>query len=368
MNDGSTGNPATPETDPENISMLDKILEKNPFSRPGSGVYANIETKSAIKSSREEAREQLAAIEAYNAEVRRRQKIAEDAAIAKRTTVRIVVGVFFVCLIIALGWLGINIFVASQPSVAPREKVAAGETKKTELVKVEGYKCNNATCGKIAELAKPNIIIQDGASFFIYNTEDKTTTLTVIPEKEYHAITPFDWAGKTYAILDPEVGQSAIYDIAGNRMVTSFAYDNFYTNPSDDMYKYLSKYINTHILAKSSGIIQLVNISNGAELVRSSKRIAAHDAFLFGYENDGSMHFYNAGGQQISVIGSDDHSFIYDSQVLIIHQNNSYEVYDTEGNRNQKDSSVMQYLKGVKKNDVLSYVEEDASFFRVPTE
>lgn len=369
MNDGSAGNPATPEVNPENVSMLDKILDKNPFSHMGSGgVYANVETKSAIKSSREEAREQLAAIEAYNAEVRRRQKMAEDAAKAKRTIVHVIVGAFFACLVIAAVWLAINVLIASRPTIAPREEKPVEEPEKTELVKVEGYNCANAVCGKIADLDNPNIIIQDGSSYFIYNTEDKATTLTVIPEKEYHSITPFNWANKKYAVLDPEVGQSALYDITGNRVITDFAYDNFYTDSSDNIYKDMGNFLNSYIIAKSSGLVQLVDVNNGKEMVRAGKKVFVRDAFFFGYENDGTIHVYLSSKGQFLVINADSNAYVRDSELIVVYPNERYDIYLSDGSTDWDRSSIAERLEDIDWDlGLLNVLNGDSNYYKIST-
>mgnify|MGYP006958233231 CR=1 FL=1 len=75
--------------------ILDKVLQNNPFIKMGEGSIENIKTQSMVQSTREEADERLAAIDAYNQDVLRRQKLAEDAAKAKRTGIYIALGIFF---------------------------------------------------------------------------------------------------------------------------------------------------------------------------------------------------------------------------------------------------------------------------------
>ena len=271
MDENNLGNQNQPQNTEQNNnqSMFDKMKQNNPFIKTGPETYQNVQTQSVVMSTREEADEQLAAIVTHNAEILRQQKLAEEAAKAKRTGIYIGIGVFFAVILVVAGWLVVNAVIASQKSIqSGSEIVNDGPTK---YGRVEGYKCKTEKCEKMADITKKDILVRDGKQYFMFNTETKDTSLTTIPEEEYHAITPFVWGGKNFVVLDPESAQSGLFSITDNRQVADFAYDAFFMDINSDEYKDMTWVDSKYIVAKSAGSMRLIQINNGAELVRASK-------------------------------------------------------------------------------------------------
>ena len=283
MDENNLGNQNQPQNTEQNNnqSMFDKMKQNNPFIKTGPETYQNVQTQSVVMSTREEADEQLAAIATHKAEApaeetpKRRgrktkaEKAAEEAAKAKRTGIYIGIGVFFAVILVVAGWLVVNAVIASQKSIqSGSEIVNDGPTK---YGRVEGYKCKTEKCEKMADITKKDILVRDGKQYFMFNTETKDTSLTTIPEEEYHAITPFVWGGKNFVVLDPESAQSGLFSITDNRQVADFAYDAFFMDINSDEYKDMTWVDSKYIVAKSAGSMRLIQINNGAELVRASK-------------------------------------------------------------------------------------------------
>lgn len=360
--DQSAANPEQAEQD--NQSKLDKLMRNNPFLKISQGNYQNIQTQSVIKSTREEANEKLAQINAYNAEIQRQQKLAEEAAKAKRTGIYIVIGIFFAVVLAAGIWLAVNAIIASTQNGVQTDGPKAEEGP-AEYGKVEGYRCKNEKCEKVVEVSEGNILIRDGASFFLYDIKEKKASLTTIPENDYHAVVPFVWGGKSYFVLDPESSQSALYSITDNRLITEFAYDEFFYDATAAQYSEMGWAEGQYIIAKSNGLYCLIQLSNGKEIVRGAKRVFVHDKYFYGYESDGTIHIYTSSDKKILVAKATDSVFTDGNYIIVIDERSSYRVYDYSG-QNANDSAILDYLSSVDNEKLISVLTQNNSYYRIP--
>lgn len=359
-------NPAlTPdqETEPDNTPLIDKMMQNNPFVKFNQGNLQNVQTQSVVKSTREEASEQLAAINARNAEIARQQKLAEDAAKAKRTIIYIILGLFFAAILGAAIWLAVNAIIASQSGIAPAASVE--QQQKQKYGTVEGYKCKTDKCVKTVDIAEKQILIRDGASYYLHNTESNETLLTTIPEQDYHSVTPFVWGGKTYAILDPEAAQSGLYSISDNRQVADFAYDEFYHDINSAEYSDMTWVEGKYIVAKSNGLLSLIQLGTGKVVIQAQKRVFIHDDFLFSYESDGSIRVMAQNGTQFLVARGDINMFTNGTYLLFFNEKKGVTFYSKDGQAT-KDKDLTQYLSTFNKQDPIPILDQNPSYFHIP--
>ncbi|MBR3322917.1 hypothetical protein IKG13_02575 [Candidatus Saccharibacteria bacterium] len=351
-------------TEQDNQSMLDKVIQNNPFLKFNQGNLENVQTQSVVKSTREEANEQLAQINAYNAELARQQKLAEEAAKAKRTGIYIAIGIFFGIILIVGIWLAVNAIIA-----ATQGGVQTGSGQEQEgpakYGKVEGYRCKTENCEKAAEISEGNILIRDGSSFYLYEIENKKSSLTTIPEQDYHAVTPFVWGGKNYLVLDPESAQSAIFSVTDNRIVTEFAYDEFFYDVKAEQYAEMAWAEGKYIVAKSNGLYCLIQLSNGKEIIRAGKRVFVHDDYYYAYEADGTIHIYTDSTKKIYVAKANDILFTEGCYIIAIEDGGNVRIYNHDG---QEDNSadIYEYISNLDNGTVVTVLDQNPSYYRIP--
>lgn len=351
------------QNEQDNTSMLDKVIQNNPFVKMGQSRYENVQTQSVVKSTREEADEQLAAINAQNAEYMRQQKLAEEAAKAKRTGIYVAIGVFFGAIFIVGGWLIVNAIIASQKTVSPDEIVANNDD--TKYGRIEGYKCTSEKCEKAADIDKDTILVRDGSKHYIYNKTSKEKTLTAIESKDYHAITIFKWGNDNLAVLDPESGQSALYNVTANRQITDYSYDEFYIDINSDTYKEMTWIANNYIIARNGSSQRLIDVSSGTEKVRANKKVFVYDKYFFDYETDGTIHVYDSTPKQFLVVKADESIFVKNSYLVIINEKGSTSIYDSTGAK-AKSSDFTKAVNAIKVNVRLRTLLNDKSYYHIP--
>ena len=334
-----------------------KIAQNNPFIKFGTTSYQNVQTQSMIKSSREEAGEQLAAINAANAEALRQQQLQQNVKKAEKTGVYIIVGIIIAAIVVAAGWLIISAIIAGQQGIAPAEEENPEE--QVTYGKVDGYQCTSKRCVKVTSVDSTSFIVHDGDQFNIYNTETGKKTNTSIPEREYHAITPFKWGNKTYAVLDPESGKSALYSISSNIQLTDFSYDEFIADIKNAVYSEMTTVEGDYIIAKTGSNLRLLDTLSGKEVAHGAKRVFVRSIYFFGYEADGTTYVYVADGSTVVVAKKGNAVFVRDDTVVVVDPTeDTYETYrgsadaDNEGPvyDDIRDHLSENYYKALKKD------------------
>ena len=348
----------------EKVPVTDKFIQNNPFLKPGTASYQNIQTQSMIKSSREEAGEQLAAIDAQNAAMLRQQKIAEGVTKAKHTGVYIAVGILFAAVLGAAIWLTVAAITAGRQTIAPSSQ--QGKDEKTVYGEVDGYKCTTSTCEKVTSIDSKRFIVHDGAQFYIFDMSSKKKTNTTIPEREYHTMNPFKWGSKEYVVLDPESGKSALYSLSSNLVLTEFSYDDFYTDIKNAIYKDMTWVEGSYIIAKTGSGYRLVDTASGKEIVRGAKRVFIREGYTFGYETDGTIRVYNLEGSNIVVVEQTDLAFVRNNELVVVAtKEDNFEVYGTDGERADESPIYTEITNKVHEN-YAKYLKGNKSYFQIP--
>ena len=307
-------------------SFAQKIAQNNPFVKFGTTSIQNVQTQSLVKSSREEAGEQLAAIDARNAEILRQQQLQQNVKKAEKTGVYVLVAIIIAAIVIAAGWLIISMVIAGRHGVAPAQEDAPEDEVVYDVI--DGYKCTSKSCKKVTNVSSTSFIVHDGQQFNIYDTATEKKTNTSIPEREYHSISPFKWGEKTYAILDPESGKSALYSISTNLLLTDFSYDEFITDIKNAAYNEMQSVAGKYIIAKTGSTYRLIDAINGKEVAHGAKRVYMRGIYFFGYEADGTTYIYAADGSTVVVVKKGDPIFLRDDSVVVVHtEDDSFDTY-----------------------------------------
>ena len=343
----------------EKKPLFDKVLENNPFVKIGAASIQNVQTQSMVKSTREEADEKLAAINAYNAEVQRQQKLAEDAAKAKRVVIYVILGIFFGSIFIALVWLAINAIVAmSQPISSSEETSQQGGSEETK------EKCTPDTCSTLAKVSSTLTLLKGEKKIYLYDSTSKKAALTTIPEQAYHAITPFVWGKDTYVVLDPESSQSALYNVTKNRQITEFNYDTFFYDVNNENYKDMTWVVNDYIVAYSNGGYRLIDLSSGSEILRATGRVFVHDGFFIGREKDGMYHVYLSKDNKLGAFEAGSRLYIKEKNLIVISPRNALQVYNQEGKQSTQ-SEVGKAVSRMNSSTRVQTLDNDSSFFKI---
>ena len=339
--------------------ILDKVLQNNPFIKMGEGSIENIKTQSMVQSTREEADERLAAIDAYNQDVLRRQKLAEDAAKAKRTGIYIALGIFFAGIFVALIWLAINAVIAMTKPIETSGD--SGQQGGGEVVK---EKCTPETCSTLAKVSSTLTLLRGEKKIYLYDSTTKKAVLTTVPERTYHAITPFVWGKDTFVVLDPESSQSALYNVSKNRLLTEFSYDTFYYDVKNKLYDDLSWVVNDYIIGSTSGDYRLIDLSSGEEVIRATERVYVRDGYFVGKEKDGMLHVYLSKDQKLGAFEAGTSLYLKNNYLVVIAPRGGMQVYNQTGKLDGQ-SDVNREVSAIHPDKRISTLDADSSFHKI---
>ncbi|MBR5419285.1 hypothetical protein IK110_03495 [Candidatus Saccharibacteria bacterium] len=346
------------------VSLGQKIAQNNPFVKFGTTSIQNVQTQSLVKSSREEAGEQLAAIDAANAEALRRQQMQQNVQKAEKTGVYVLVAIIIAAIVIAAGWLIISAVIAGRHGVAPAKEDAQEDV--VTYSEIDGYKCTSKRCEKVTNVSSTSFIVHDGEQFNIYDTETGKKTNTSIPEREYHSISPFKWGEKTYAILDPESGKSALYSISTNLLLTDFSYDEFITDIKNAAYNEMQSIAGKYIIAKAGSNFRLIDALNGKEVAHGAKRVYTRGIYFFGYETDGTTFVYAADGSTVVVVKKGDPIFLRDDTVIVVHtEDDSFDSYRGSADADNE-GPVYQEIYEKIDDHYYNALKKDKRYYQIP--
>lgn len=308
----------------------------------------NQDSVSIIESPREaEVREaeekakQLAALEAEkNKEVIRAEKRKK----ALRIVFFVFCGLLGAALVAALVWF---LIVAISGVRTPAGEVGDGDdTPSTTLPVVAGYQCKTEVCNKVSDLPDGRMLIRDTA-YYIYDSDEKVAVKTTIPEKAYHAITPFIWGEETLAILDPDTGRSALYSITRNQQVGEFNYDSFITDAKATEYADMQWVIGKYIIAKQDTNVRLLDVFDGAEVVRAQNKVFARNPYFFGYDDAGERRAYIANGTRIVTAAEGEVLIMKDNMLIKVSGSRltTFEIYNQSGIKLQSNDDYYKNLR-----------------------
>lgn len=328
------------------------------------GNFENVQSRSIVETTREEASEELAQIKAFNDEMERQQKLQERRNKIRRTIIYIILGFFGIILLGVLIWMLVNAIIAVQGPVDPGED--PDPDKPTQYDTVDGYKCETSTCYKVTDLPDDRIVIRD-TSFYIYNTETKEATLTTIEDQEYHSVKSFKWGEKIYLELDPESEKSGIYSVSDNTQVIGFKYDAFYTDINNDVYREMKWVEGQYIVTKLGSSFRLVRMYDGQEIIRGATRVFIHDNFCIGFEQGGERRIYTKTGKQIKVVENGGKIYTHGSTVLYIEADDyMFELYDSNGEAIYE-GSESDYLNEIDIEQLDATISKNKAYYKVFT-
>ena len=341
--------------------IIDKMMQNNPFFKMGQESVQNIQTQSMVKSSREEADERLAAIDAYNAEALRKQKLAEDAAKAKRTAIYIALGVFFAAIFVALVWLAINAVIAMTKPVSSSDET--GQQGGNEVVE---EKCTPDTCDVLVKVSSTLALLKGKEKIYLYDSTKtrQKATLTTIPQQAYHAITPFVWGKDTFVVLDPESNRSALYNVTKNRQITEFNYDGFFYDVKNAIYNDMTWVVNEYIVATADGDRRLIDLSSGDEILRATAKVFVRDGYFFGKENDGMVHVYLSKDRKLGAFEAGTRIYLKEKNLILISPTNRLQIFNLEGKLDTQ-SDVGKEVTKINTMKRVETLDADASFYKV---
>lgn len=371
MMNGGMPQSATPPQDqgnniqpqPSNNVVVMPSDEPNVPAQPSTDPnLVNVQTQSIVKSAREEAEQELAQVKAYNDEMLRRERAAEGVNTAKRTGVIIFGVILAIAVVVAAVWLIVNSVILAQRPADPTE--LPPEEDPTELGVVDGYKCKTTNCEKVVDLPDGRIIIRD-TSYYIYDLEEKTATLTTIEDHDYHAITPFYWGKRLLAELDPESDPSAIYNITENYAVTGYNYDTIYRDIEDDVYKNQKQIIDKLIIVKGSGSYRFIDLATGSEIIRATEKVFTHGNFYFGYEANNEIRAYTSSGTQFKVVKSNELMFLKNDYAIFLSDKDSFEVYNSAGEKMNTKDSMYQEIRKISRKVLRDTLNKDKSYYKI---
>ncbi|MBR6811320.1 hypothetical protein IKM56_02705 [Candidatus Saccharibacteria bacterium] len=338
----------------------------SPMTKAQSVEVENLRAKSLVESEREKANEELRRIEEYNARIRAMEEARLRAEKAKKTTVYVIIAVICVALAVAtLVFVLVLLNALRRPTTyVPEEK----EEKEQQYAQVEGYQCETAKCGKIAELSDGRIILRDGA-YYIYDLESKEKTVTAIDNTDYYSVLPFVWGEKTYLVLDLDAGLNAIFSIADNRYVVDANYDAIYTDIESDTYKDMKWVYGKYIVASRSGGYRIIDMSaNNSEKVNGSKKVFAieHGPYFIGYESDGQRRVFNNSGTQIYLCPAENDMYARDGLLITVDPDYDYDIFGTDGE--SPDGYSFEDELDDQDSDTLPNYLNNGSYFKIPKE
>ena len=343
-----------------------QMTDANVVVQPDS--YVNVQSRSMVETTREEASKELEEIKAFNKELERQEHLQENKNKAKHVIVFTLLGIFGAIILVVLGWMAYNTFIAVRPIAPPEEKEEGGSETKYDTV--DGYQCETTNCYKAAELPDGRILIRD-TDFYVYNTEEKKAVLTTIENQEYHEIRPFTWGGKPYLVLDPESSKSGLFSIDDNGLTVSFKYDSFYTDINDDVYREMKDAEGQYIVAKLGNYYRLVRLYDGQEMISGAERVFVHGEFYVSFEQNGERRLYDNSGHQIKVIASGNHLYINGAYAVDVKPTNAksytFTIYSSNGETVRK-GEMYNYIRNIKIKDLVTTLDSNKSYYKVFTQ
>ena len=331
--------------------------------------YENVQTQSKVESAREDADRELAKIKAYNEEMLRRQRADERKVKAKRTAIFLMIGAIVLIFVVVLVWVVVNALMTVNTPPAPSEKSEEEQVVKYDVV--DGYQCKTQKCYMVTELPDHRYLVRDD-NFFIYNKTTGDITATTVSNQEYHSISAFTWGESILLELDPESESSGLYSVTENRLITGYAYDSFYKDIKDDVYKEMNWVYGQYIIARANGSYRLVRLVDAKEVVRGNLGVFIYDQFLFDYESDGVRHLYTMDGNKFKTTNQGSALFVNNkTHCLIFFKDEStttFEVYDATGAKlTSSKSEDYQTITKQKSKERLNFVRNSANYYEIYT-
>ena len=269
-----------------------------------AGNLENIRTQSVVESSRDVAEKELAAQEARNNQILKQQQAAARHDKEMHVAVKVVLIIFGILIFIALIWLVVQVVIAltngqkSDPCMNADGTVdttccARSEYKDQPSCKeandplptIDGYKCENQNCKKMADIIKnERSIIYDG-KYYIHDIKKNTTTPTTIDNSiDYNSMSVFEWGkDKYYVILKPATEEYGLFSLDDNRQVVPNTVSRFYSDIKHKAYTGMTDVFGKYIIARESGQYRLYDIKTGDALASAPEGVFTYKNYIMTY-------------------------------------------------------------------------------------
>ena len=360
---------------------------QQPTPNQNANNLENVRTQSVIESAREVAEKELAAQQAYNLQVLKAQQAAARREEEKHIAVKVALAIFGVIIAIALIWLVIEVIkilntgsrsdgcVNSDGTIsksccdrAEYKDHASCQDVIDPLPTIEGYKCTQKDCKKMADIVKNERMIIRDKSYIIYDAKKNSTTTTTIDNSiDYTSMSVFEWGkGKYYAILKPSTEESGLYSISDNQQVIPNKITRFYHDINHKAYNGMKDVLGKYIIVRESSQYRLYDIITGKELANASDGIFTYGKYIMAYHEGGIRRVYNFDKRQIALVNPGEEVYMRSGYMVV--SGKSFYVYDNLGNRqNASKNSVYQDILKQKASERANYLKKSKNYYHMPT-
>ena len=370
---------------PQNSNPPQGNNQQPPAANQPQETWENLRTQSVVESSRDVAEKELAAQEAYNNQILRQQQAEIRRNKEMHIAVKIALIIFGVLILIALGWLIVQIIVGIKPpaddacknddgtintSCCDRpeyENEASCKEQKDPLPTIDGYKCTEADCKKMADIVKDERIIIYDKRYYIYDIKANTATPTTIDNSiKYNSMSVFSWGKDNYyVILKPATEDYGLYSIADNQQIISNKLSRIYSDINHKAYKGMQDVLGKYILVRESSQYRLYDIKTGQELASAGEGIFTYKKYIMTYHSGGVRRLYNYSGKQILITKEGEEVYMKDGYA--IHFGKSLLMYDNDGvKQSSTKNAIMKEIIKHKKADRAAYLSNTKIFYRMP--
>ncbi len=347
----------------------------------------NLRTQSVVESARDVAEKELAAQEAYNAQILKNQQAAIRRDKEMHIAVKIALIIFGILIFAALIWLVVQIVISATPQ-KPNECLnedgtvnssccdrpeykdnAACKEANDPYPTVDGYKCNSDKhCRKMTDIIKDELIIVKDTKYYLYDIKKATATPTTIDNSiDYNEMTSFEWGkGAYYVILEPNTGQYGLYSVKDNTQVIPNSVTRYYTDIKHKAYSQMTDVLGKYIIVRESSQYRLYNIVDGTKIAGGANGVFVHKNYVIGYENDNIRRVYNLNGTQVLLAKEGEE--LYEREGYLFSYGKTLAGVDKNGTKQtQSKNAIMKEINHVKKADRLKYLNNTKNkFYHMP--
>ena len=349
--------------------------------------FENVRSQSVIETSREVAEKELAAQEAYNEQILRNQQAAIRREKGMHVVVKILLAIFGLIILVALGWLTVEIVKSMQRPIsdgcrdsdgkiltsccdkAEYKNFAECKEAKQKLSTIDGYQCLTDKCKKMTDIVKDEQIVIYDTKFYIYDVKQKTSTLMTIDDSiEYNKMTSFEWgAGKYYVILYPMTGDYGLYSVSSNSQIIPNTISYFYTDIKHKAYKDMTDALGKYIIVRESNQYRLYDMTTGSKIAAGVEGVYVYQNYAMSIDGGGIRRVLNLSGQELFVAKTGEDIFIRDGYVFLVGK--SLTGYDNAGNKlTTTKNATLKEINSVTHSKRLSYLKDAKNkFFMMPT-
>ena len=360
--------------------------QQQPVPGP-SHTYENVRTQSVIETSREVAEKELAAQEAYNEQVLRSQQAAIRREKGAHVAMKVMLVVFGLIILVALGWLIVEIVKSMQGPVSDGCRDSEGKIMESccdkaeyknyaecrgaakKLSTIDGYKCLTDKCKKMTDIIKDEQIVIYDTKFYIYDIKKGTSRLMTIDDTiEYNKMTSFEWgAGKYYVVLYPMTGNLGLYSVSSNAQIIPNTVSYFYSDIKHNAYKDMTDVLGKYIIVRESNQYRLYDASDGNKIASGTEGVYVYQKYAMSIDGGGTRRILNLSGKEIFVAKENEDIFIRDGYVFLTGK--TLAGYDEAGNKlSVTKNATLREINSVSSSKRSAYLKDPKNkFYMMPT-